>query len=140
MVSLPTKAPFGVKVAVLVLPELLTLRFEPLAATELICQVNESVSPFTSAPVAAKVCEPLTLIIVPAAAGVCDAHVGGVFLYTVHVFDVVLRPLLTVATKVLLPVLKLDDKSVCELEVPPTFEPFNVHVATHEGSLVVTEN
>jgi hypothetical protein len=52
----------------------------------------------------------------------------------------VLEPLLTVATRVLLPVLKLDDKICFELAVPVRGAPFRAQVVVQLASPGVTEN
>jgi hypothetical protein len=140
MVSAPRKLPFGVNVAVLVLPEFTTAKLVAFAATELICQLKVKASLLKSEPVATNVLVPLTLITTPVAAGDCEAQVGATFLFTTQVCVVVLRPLLTVATRLLLPLTNEDDAMVCVLLVPVNAEPLSVQVATQLGSLVVTVN
>lgn len=83
--------------------------------------VQEKVSgfEFALAPVAVKLSEFGKATELPVAAGVCEAQVGGVFLFTVQVRVAVLVPFESVATNVLAPAFKADDKRFCVADVEP---------------------
>ena len=84
MVLVPAPEPFGEKVATLVVPLVLT---EKLLAADWPFNVQAKVKGRLAleAPLAVRFKLPVKPTVAPVAAGVCDEHVGGVFLTTVQV-------------------------------------------------------
>jgi hypothetical protein len=109
MVLVPAPEPLGENAAVLDVDVEFT---EKLLADEAPFNVQANVNGKLAAdePLAVKFKLPVSPTDDPVAAGVCDEQVGGVFFTTVQVCVAVLDPLLTVATSVLLPVLRAEDK------------------------------
>lgn len=96
-------------------------------------KVKESLS--TSPPPAFRFKEADKATLAPAAGGFCEAQVGGVFLYTFQVRVVVLVPFVIVASKVLAPAVKADDRTLTELPATPKSLPFNFQVVEQVASL-----
>jgi hypothetical protein len=67
--------------------------------------------------------------------GSCEAQLGGAFLVTVQVCSAVVLPSETVATSVLLPVVKLDEVSVREAPLPARVTPLSRYVTSHPARL-----
>ena len=102
---------------------------------------NVKLSLLASVPLAVRLMLPLTPTIAPVAAGTIEAHTGGVFLFTVQVCVAELEPLLAVATRVFVPVLKSEEANVLLLAAAPEIGlPFKLHVTAQLASLGVTVN
>jgi hypothetical protein len=118
-------------------PDVLMVKFDGLAPP-LSVQANVSGSELASVALAVRASVPVTPTTPPVAAGICDAHTGGVFLTTVHVCVTVLEPLLTEATKVLLPVLKLEEAICFVFAAPVKALPLSDQLTAQLGSPGVT--
>jgi hypothetical protein len=115
-------------------------KFVAVAAVPLSAQVYVKGRLADDEPLAVKLIEPVAPIKVPVAAGVCDAHVGGILRITVHDFVAVLEPFEALTVRLLLPGFKLDERTAIELADAPSGLPFKDHVNTQLESLGVTPN
>jgi hypothetical protein len=78
--------------------------------------------------------------VAPAAAGVCDEQVGGVFLTTVHDFVAVLVPFEYVTDNALSPALSEDDAIAWVFETAPSVALFNVQLGVQVASFTAVIN
>lgn len=77
-------------------------------------------------------------MVLPADAGICEPQVGGEFFTTVQVRVAVEEPLVTVATRVLLPVLSEELKVLRKAEVSPArVDPLRAHDMLQVASLAM---
>ena len=107
---LPTKETSGLKVVWLVLPLLVVVNTPAEGTVPFTVQLKVTGSDSASLAFAVKPYEFGKATVLPVALGVCEAHVGGVFLLIVQVRVAVLVPLDNVATNVFAPEVR-DDES-----------------------------